>query len=67
MNAFGDEFHFIMECPKFEELRTKLLSPIFFPQKISCFFFGGGGFCGLFSARKKVHLGHVKVLSVLSI
>ena len=50
MSVIGDEFHFVMECPKYDELRKKYLPQKYLSPK-SVF-----NFCRLFCGSKTTQL-----------
>ena len=50
MNVIGDEFHFLLECPKYENLRKEFI-PNYFVKKKSVFHF-----CKLLSKKGSVML-----------
>ena len=56
MNVLGDEYHFIVECPKSNIIRKKCI-PNFYIEKKSVF-----NFCNLMSGGVKLKLGLAKFI-----
>ena len=54
ISVLGDEFHFVMECSRYSDIREKLLPPKYTSVKFTF------NLCNLFSASKNIQLKFAK-------